>query len=300
MSVEERRLLVVVAHPDDESFGMAGLIARYTRENAGVYLICATNGDVGTVDPQFMEGYNSVAERRLAELDCAARTLGFARVFTFGYRDSGMAGSPDNHHPDALVTASLDEVTARVVAVIREVRPQVVITFDPYGGYGHPDHIRIHEAAVAAFHAAGDPAYHSEWIDETLPPYSPQKLYFSVFNRGWLKPIVRLMPLFGQDPSRFGRNHDIDLRAIAAQQFPIHARVRTRAYEEIARQARDCHASQLPLQGTSQRLSLLNLYQRLWNWLSPAEHTFMRAYPPVNGGHHQVERDLFQGVDLSR
>src|SRR5436190_194377 len=145
-----KRVLVSLAHPDDESFGSGPLVAKLVAEGAEVTLICATNGDVGSADEKFMKGYNSVGEMRLAELDCAAKVLGFKEVVLFGYRDSGMMGSADNNNPQALWQAPLDEVTDKIVEVIRRIKPHVILTFDPYGGYGHPDHIKINQATIAA------------------------------------------------------------------------------------------------------------------------------------------------------
>lgn len=290
MDAQRRRLLIALAHPDDESFGMAGTIARYSNEGANVTLICATNGDVGTMEEKYLHGYQSIAEVRLAELQCAAQILGLTRLYAFGYRDSGMPGSPDNEHPDSLVAAGLDDVVRRVTAVIREVRPQVVVTFDPYGGYGHPDHLRMHEATVGAFQAAPDPSRFADQIQDGLQPYTPQKLYYLTFDRRWLKLFVRLLVLLRKNPRRLGQNQDIDLMAIAEHDFPIHARIDTRDYFKLAEQAAQCHASQLG--GFAQT----GLIQRIREMVQPKDDTFMRAVPPANG--KVCERDFFEGVTL--
>lgn len=287
-----KRMLISVAHPDDESFGMAGTIARYASEGVAIYLICMTNGDVGSADPEYMQSYESVAQLRMTELCCAARELGLAHVYAFGYRDSGMAGSPDNHHPDSLHAAPLEEVTRRVTEVIREVRPQVVITFDPYGGYGHPDHIKVHEATTRAFEAAGDPAQFAEQVESGLQPYRPQKLYFMTFDRRVLRLFVKLMPLFGQDPRHMGRNKDIDYTEIARHAYPMHAFITTREFAAQAERARMCHASQL---GGMGRPTLMQRARRLLTGLYT--ETYMRAYPPVDGKHLR-ETDLFAGVQV--
>ncbi len=288
MKTNGRRMLIALAHPDDESFGMAGTIVRYGREGAAVHLICATNGDVGTADEEYLEGHETVASLRLAELRCAAQILGLAGLYELGYRDSGMQGSPDNEHPDSLVAAPLEQVVGRVTALIREVRPQVVVTFDPFGGYGHPDHIRMHEATVAAFAAASDPARFPDQIAGGLEPYHPQKLYYLTFDRRWLRLMLQLLPLFGRDPRRFGRNGDIDLVEIADHTYPIHARIDTRAYTELARQASECHASQMGGFGQP------GLMQRIRELLETKDDTYMRAIPPADG--RLRERDLFAGV----
>jgi len=282
----KKRLLAVFAHPDDESFGIAGTLARYAAEGVDVHLICATNGDVGTAEPEFMQGYDSVGEMRLAELRCAAQMLRLAGVITFGYRDSGMAGSPDNAHPDSLASADVEEVAQRITRVIREVRPQVVVTFDPVGGYGHPDHIAVHHATVRAFEQAPDPACCPD-----LRPYQPQKLYFSTFDRRWLRLAVHLMPLFGLDPSRLGRNRDIDFRQFVSFDFPIHARIDTSRYADITERARQCHASQLG--GLGPRSNLLLRLRNLR--ILGSYDAYTRAYPPASNGRLR-ERDLFAGV----
>jgi len=233
-----RRLLAVFAHPDDESFGPGGTLALYARRGDEVHLICATRGEVGEAPPD-LNGFASVGEMREDELRRAASVLGLKAVRFLGYRDSGMPGSPDNHHPQALTAASLNEVAQPVAGYIREIRPQVVITFDPIGGYRHPDHIAIHRATVEAFRMAGDPS----WDINSLPPYSPQKLYYSTFSRRFLRGIVRLLPLLGQDPHRFGKNKDIDLASLAESDFPIHATISIREVMRLKEQASACHAS---------------------------------------------------------
>lgn len=292
-----RRLLVALAHPDDESFGMAGTIARYAGEGVEIALICATNGDVGSADPEYLEGYETMAELRMEELRCAAQELGFSQVYTFGYRDSGMPGTPDNEHPDSLCAADMDEVVEQVTKVIREVRPQVVVTFDPYGGYGHPDHVKMHEATTRAFEVAGDPACYPEHIDNGLQPHRAQKLYYMTADRRPMKILVRLMPLLGMDPARMGRNKDVNFLEAAAHSYPIHAYIDTRGVVEKAQRAQSCHASQLGgFGGGSLMGSLVNRLRRLLVGLHT--ETFMRAHPPVGDGQRLKERDLFEGVQI--
>ena len=290
--IDNRRLLVSLAHPDDESFGMASTLVHYVKDGAEVHLIVTTNGDVGVVDEEFLEGRSGIAEVRLAELQCAADTLGLHEVYTFGYRDSGMVGTPDNDHPDCLWSADRQTLVERIVRIIRSYRPQVIITFDPFGGYGHPDHVRTHEATVEAFDAAGDETRYPDQLTDGLEPYSPQKLYFLTFTRKWLRLSIPIMRLMGTDPERLGRNQDINLKEIASYEYPIHASIRARQHKEIAKAAAECHASQL--RGFGQP----GLIQRLRRVLERSSDTYMRAYPPANGSTR--ERDLFEGVDLSR
>lgn len=275
-------LLAVLAHPDDETFGMGGTLALYARRGVEVHLVCATRGEVGEVDEKYLRGFNSIAERREAELRCAAEHLGLKAVHFLDYRDSGMPGSPDNHHPGALAAAPVDEVAAKVAHYIRLLKPQIVLTFDPIGGYRHPDHIAIHNATVKAFYAAGDAARYPDG----LPGWQPAKLYYHVLPRGILRLAVKLMPLFGKDPRKFGRNGDIDLAAIAAESFPAHARINYRPLVKIREEASACHESQ---GGRSSG----GIMRYILGWFN-AQDLFMRAYPP--DPPRRKERDLFAGI----
>jgi N-acetyl-1-D-myo-inositol-2-amino-2-deoxy-alpha-D-glucopyranoside deacetylase len=150
-----RRIAFVHAHPDDETLGTGGTIARYSSEGAHVCLITCTNGEVGEIAevPDLGpadEIRPRLGEIRRAELEAACRELGDVDLRMLGYHDSGMDGTPENEARIAFVNQDLTEIVDRVVAILREVRPQVLVTYDENGGYGHPDHIRAHEAAMRA------------------------------------------------------------------------------------------------------------------------------------------------------
>jgi N-acetyl-1-D-myo-inositol-2-amino-2-deoxy-alpha-D-glucopyranoside deacetylase len=275
-----RTLIFFGAHPDDESFGLGGTLAKYAAEGVKVVYACATRGEVGSVDPEHLKGFATTGDMRWAELMCAAKELGLADVIHLGYRDSGMAGSSDNQHPNALAAAPLNEVSAKVEAVMRDLKPEVVITFDPIGGYRHPDHIAIHQATVQAFNA----------VRASSPTDAPRKLYYAVFPRALLKLAVRIMPLLGRDPRRFGRNKDIDIASLAEVSFPVHAVINVTGEPLAAKErASACHKSQIA-SGPPAR-GLLSLFLRS----SQNQEAFMRAYPPVMGSLR--EKDLFAGVE---
>jgi LmbE family N-acetylglucosaminyl deacetylase len=276
-------LLAVLAHPDDETFGMGGTLALYAQRGAAVHLVCATRGEAGEADAAYLRGFSSIAELREHELGCAARQLGLAGVHFLNYRDSGMPGAKDNQHPKALINAPLDELAGKVVGCIRQLCPQVVLTHDPMGGYGHPDHIHLQQAVVKAFYTASDPAAYPE----SLPVYAPQKLYFNTISRRMMRWIVRLMPLVGKDPRRFGNNGDIDMKAIAAVDFPTHASINYAAVKKIRLQASQCYASQGGQQTNKGVAGLLRGWER-------SNEIFMLAYPQPEPGY--VEKDLFAGV----
>jgi LmbE family N-acetylglucosaminyl deacetylase len=283
-SMSKQTVLAVLAHPDDESFGMGGSLALYAARGADVYLVCATRGEVGEVAPELLKGFNSIAELRESELRCAAGCLGLKDVFFLDYRDSGMPGSPDNQHPKALAAQPLDEVAANVVCYIRELQPQVVLTFDPIGGYRHPDHIAIQRATVRAFEQAGNPTF----APESLPIRAAQRLYFHIFPKGLLKFGVKILPLLGKDPHKFGTNGDIDMAAIAEVDFPTNARINIHSVLKKKEQAGACHASQ---GGGRMGGGVVSFFMRLFS----GTESFMRAYPPVGQGE-KVTKDLFAGL----
>lgn len=281
----DRILVFIGAHPDDETFGVGGTLAQYAADGVKVYYICATRGEAGSADTEKMEGFASFADMRWAEMECAAAVLGLVGVYCLGYRDSGMPGSEDNRHPGALINFPVAEVAGRMVRLIREIKPQVVITFDPIGGYRHPDHIATHNAAVKAFAAAGDPSQYPQ----AGVAFQPQRLYFHIFPRRFLKTVVRLLPLLGQDPRKFGRNKDIDLASLVHVEFPEHAVIRLRKQSiETRERARKCHASQ------SGGQSALSFLWRIANSLAARSDSYMRAYPEPYGNRR--ERDLFNDV----
>lgn len=278
-------LLAVLAHPDDETFGLGGTLAYYAAKGYSVYLVCATLGESGTVAPEYLEGYNSIAELREAELRCACEKLGLKDVFLLGYRDSGMPGTDENKHPNAQINHSVDEVAGRVVKYIRDLHPDVVLTFDPIGGYRHPDHIHIHQATVLAFEKSDDSSFHPE----SGAPFKPRALYFHIFPHKFLRWATRIMPLLGMNPRKFGRNNDIDLKALVDFDFPVHARVNVSSVSEIKTAAGACHASQ---EGVQMRRGLMGLATRFFG---NEYENYMRAYPPVNG-RTRVTRNLFDGI----
>jgi len=282
----QRRLLVAFAHPDDESFGPAGTLVHYARQGVSVHLACATRGEAGDVDPHLLEGAESLAELRTQELRCAAGHLGLTGLHFLDYVDSGMEGSPENEHPTSLNQAPLEEVAEKLTRLMRLIRPQVVLTHDPSGGYFHPDHIKVHQAAFQAFHSVGNAGRFPEQLEQGLEPFQAQKLYYTAFPRGMLRLVARMLPLLGQDPEAFGRNGDIDVKRIAKVEQVVTTKVSVGRYREASQQAARCHASQTG--GSGGRVT--GLLARLVR-----TDTFSRAVPPFEGGG--VERDLFAGIE---
>ncbi|WP_380285573.1 N-acetyl-1-D-myo-inositol-2-amino-2-deoxy-alpha-D-glucopyranoside deacetylase [Kitasatospora purpeofusca] len=187
-----RRLLLVHAHPDDESINNGATMARYAAEGAHVTLVTCTLGEGGEVIPPELahltaDRDGTLGAYRIGELTEAMAALGVTDVRFLGgpgrYRDSGMMGVPDNDAPDCFWRADVDEAAGRLVAVVREVRPQVLVTYDEQGGYGHPDHIQAHRVATRAHELAADPAYRPE----LGPAWRIAKVYWNRVPRSVLE-----------------------------------------------------------------------------------------------------------------
>jgi LmbE family N-acetylglucosaminyl deacetylase len=177
-------ILAIFAHPDDELTN-GGTLARYANDGVRVVLACATRGEAGEISEPHLASRETLGAVRTRELRAAAGALGITDVRFLGFHDSGMAGMPENDDPRSLNRADLEEVVRRVVALIREVRPAVVITHDPTGGYGHPDHIALCHSVTAAFTAAGDDSY----APEVGPGWQPTRLFYGVMTRSFFDEV---------------------------------------------------------------------------------------------------------------
>lgn len=264
------RLMAVLAHPDDESLGMGGILAGYAAEGVDTYLVTATRGERGWFgEEQDYPGPEALGRIREAELYAAAEVLGLKEVTFLDYLDG------------ELDRADHAEAVAKIVAEIRRVRPQVVVTFDPNGVYGHPDHIAISQFATAAIVAAADPSYPG--VNGYLPPHRVSKLYYRAFA-----PAEQLAyeAAFGELVMTID---GVDRRATAWPEWAITTRIDTEAYWPQVWQAVACHQTQLP--GYQMLKDLPDDYhQALWG-----AQNFYRAFSLVNGGR-EVETDLFAGL----
>ncbi|MEL0074756.1 MAG: PIG-L family deacetylase [Ilumatobacter sp.] len=204
-------ILTVHAHPDDEASKGAPTLAMYGSRGVRTVLVCCTGGEEGDLqNPSLAEpgqpfhGLDEAASRQLlaemrpVELARSAEVIGFSEVVMLGYRDSGMAESDANAHPDCLHCADLDIVVGDLVEVVRRERPEVIITYgDDHSGYPHPDHIRVHEISVLAYERAGDPS----WYPGRGAPYQPLKLYYSTWTRRRIEAVHRaLIAKSGESP----------------------------------------------------------------------------------------------------
>ena len=282
----QKRLLALLAHPDDESFGPGGTFSRYAAEGVDVHICIATDGAAGSIAEGYEHTRDRLVEVRTEELDNAIKILG-ATLHKLNYRDSGYIKDPANDHPDAFINCDEAEAVKRVVKLIREIRPQVFITHDETGGYFHPDHIHCWKIGTAAFAAAGDSQQYPEL---NLPPYAPQKMYFTAFSTRWVKIFSWIMRLRGQDPTKGGRNQDIDFTHLGMPTKKLHALIDYRDYWDQKNEASAQHLSQGGGTGFNRFLPIW-LQKHIFGY-----DTFIRAYPPTPDGFR--EKDLFADTTL--
>ena len=193
IDISRLSILACYAHPDDEGFASGGLLAMLASAGARVTLVCATNGDVGEISDPILATPENLWQVRKQELRNAMDITGISDVRFLDYRDSGMDGTDDNRHPNAYCNAGADTVVDRLAEVIAEINPHVILTHDPTGGYGHPDHKTMCAHTTIAAERASDP-------DAATP-----LLYYvcfprSVFQRWWQEMIDRgIEPPFAVD-----------------------------------------------------------------------------------------------------
>ena len=179
------RLLALFAHPDDEAFPVGGALASHAERGVAIRLVTTTSGEEGEIRQEGAATRETLGSIRRVELSCAVRALGLAELEVLGYRDSGMAGAPSNKHPLAFINAPAEEVVELLVGEIRRYRPQVVLTFEPGGLYGHPDHIAISNHTTQAFRRASDETAFPHQLVNGVTPHAPDRLFYSARPKGF-------------------------------------------------------------------------------------------------------------------
>jgi LmbE family N-acetylglucosaminyl deacetylase len=264
--------MCILAHPDDESLGMGGTLARYASEGIETYLVTATRGERGWWGQEKdYPGLKALGQTREGELRCAAEALGIRDVQILDYVDGD------------LDQADTREVIDRIVHQVRKVKPDVVATFAPEGAYGHPDHIAISQLATASVVSAAHPAPGSESKKDPLLPHRVSKLYYMAWTQS----------KWAAYESAFGNLViNIDGTERHTEPWPdwaITTVIHTESYWPVAWKAVSCHKSQLPAYGKLQNLSE-EYHKGLWG-----TQEFYRAFSLVNGGRKR-ESDLFEGL----
>lgn len=263
------KLMCILAHPDDESMGTGGILARYSDEGIATYLVSATHGERGWFGKsEDYPGPKALANIREKELYAAAEVLGLQEVIILDYMD----GELDRADPD--------EVIAKLVDQVRRIQPQVVVTFDPNGIYGHPDHIAISQFVTSAVVAAADPNYKG---NQGRQPHRVEKLYYRVPLQAELEAY---QAAFGDLVMCID---GAERRATAWPDWAATTKVNTASYWSKVWQAISNHRSQLPGYQVLKNLPEKH-HRNLWG-----VQTFYRALSLVNGGR-ELEDDLFAGL----
>lgn len=268
--MNELTLMAVHAHPDDEVLGTGGLLARCAAQGIRTVLVTCTNGeqgdDSGGVKPG-EPGHNAaeVAERRLAELRESADLLGIAHLELLSHRDSGMAGWSTNDDPGAFANVPLDESAGRLAELMERYRPQVVVTYDENGGYGHPDHIQAHRIALAAAEKSG----------------VPDKLYYTAIPRSGIRQMFDAVREAGVEidfdpPEDFGTPDELITSVVDVSE-----------HVDAKRKALQAHASQ------GESIFLLRLPEEMQQAAFSSE-SFVRHFCRVQAP--DKEDDLFEGL----
>ncbi|BBJ41189.1 1D-myo-inositol 2-acetamido-2-deoxy-alpha-D-glucopyranoside deacetylase [Streptomyces antimycoticus] len=248
-----RRLLLVHAHPDDESINNGATMAKYAAEGAHVTLVTCTLGEEGEVIPPALahlaaDRDDALGPHRIGELAAAMDALGVEDHRFLGgpgrYRDSGMMGAPQNDRPDCFWQADLDEAAGHLVAVVREIRPQVLVAYDTHGGYGHPDHIQAHRVAMRAVELAAD----ADFRPELGEPHDIAKVYWNCVPRSAVEEGFARLRAAGRD-SLFPGVATVDDIPGVVPDPDVTAFIDGTAYAGAKAAAMRAHATQIAVDG---------------------------------------------------
>ena len=238
-------VLAAFAHPDDEAFGSGGTLAMLVERGAHVTLVCSTNGDVGEISDSNLATPETLAQVRQEELRRAMAVTGVPDVRFLNYRDSGMDGTDDNSHPNSLHQAQPEQVVERLTGIIREVRPRLVLTHDPTGGYGHPDHRAVCRHATRAFSMAGDTAAFPQQLGQGREVWTPELLYYVCFPRSNFRRMWRQMLDLGITPPFAG----MDVEAIGTPDDTVTTTLDVSRYVDTKIASLNCHRTQISPDG---------------------------------------------------
>ena len=276
----------VHAHADDESITMGASLAQWSARGVGLCNVCCTDGELATIVAKDMPEETTrprLGEIRREELRRACAAMGVERVEFLGYHDSGMAGTETARRPEAFAMQPIDEVAERIVRIIREFRPHVVVTYDGRGGYGHPDHIQAHRATIVAVEAA-----HLQGLfPDAGEPWRVSKLYYTVIPRSVLQRAVDVALAAGMEHPFEGR--DVTELEFAADDDTVTSVVDVRDGVPAQREALRAHHSQI-----DESFPLLSVPEDVMRDLFGNEHYQLAlTRVPVT----LPESDLFAGVD---
>lgn len=288
------RIVFVHAHPDDEVLNSGIVMAKYAAEGAHVTLVTCTLGEEGEIlvpDLAHLaaDQQDGLGQYRIGELADAMKALGVSDSRFLGgpgrYRDSGMMGVEQNNRPNCFWQADVDEASAHLVEVLREVRPQVLVTYDEVGGYGHPDHIQAHRVSMRAAELAADPTFRPD----LGAAHAVAKIYWYAMPFSFLQAGIDAMRAAG-DTEFFNGAERVEDLGIGVPDELITTQVEAESYIEAKMAAMSAHATQIAVDGPFFALSN-NLGQKIWG---------VECFRLVGGTYElppgEVEADLFAGL----
>ena len=300
----DKHLLLVHAHPDDETIGQGATMARYVAEGVGVTLVTCTGGEMGEILVPELEHMaadkdDTLADQRKIELDNAMKTLGVTDYRYLGgfkrYRDSGMKWHEDGHavaaddvHENAFWHADLTEAASHLVEVIREVRPQVMVTYDEFGGYGHPDHIQAHRVATYAAALAAVPSYRQD-LGEA---HDIAKIYWGAMSASKVRQGLRDLRAAGDLTTFEGMDPEGELPAFMVEDDALSALIEAEDYVAAKMDAMRAHATQIAVDGPFFALAD-NQGNEIWG----SEYYRIAKGTPGPAGPSGLEADLFAGLE---
>ena len=303
-SVPDERLLLVHAHPDDETIQNGATMAKYVAMGRGVTLVTCTAGEMGEILVPELEHLaadqeDGLGEHRRGEIAAAMKALGVTDHRWLGgfgtYRDSGMkwhedgyAVAADDVHDNAFWHADLTEAANHLVRVIREVQPQVLVTYDQFGGYGHPDHIQAHRVAMYAAQLAGVPSYALELGE----PWQIAKIYWGAMSESRMRAALRALRESGDTTSFEGMDPDGPLPPFVTADENLSAAIDGSAYVEQKLAALRSYPTQITVDGPFFALSN-NVGSQMWGV------EYFRIVKGALGdlGADGLESDLFAGIE---
>ncbi len=290
----DRRIVFVHAHPDDEVINSGIVMAKYAAEGAHVTLVTCTLGEEGEIlvpglSHLAADQEDALGRHRISELGAAMTALGVTDSRFLGgagrYRDSGMIGTPPNERETCFWRAEVDEAAAHLVEVLREVRPQALVTYDEIGGYGHPDHIQAHRVSMRAAELAADPGFRAD----LGAPWTVAKIYWYAMPFSFLQSGIDAMRAAG-DTEFFGGVDKVEDLGMGVPDEFITTRVEAEGYIEAKMAAMRAHETQIAVDGPFFALSN-NLGQKIWG-----VECFRLVGGTVSPVPGELESDLFAGL----
>jgi LmbE family N-acetylglucosaminyl deacetylase len=272
-----RTLVAIIAHPDDESYSASGTLAYYASIGVDVYIICATRGEAGKINHPSLAYRDVLGAVREEELRNACRIMGIHQPLFLGYRDSGMMGSSDNNDPLSLNKAKPSEVLRRLVGLLRQLKPQVIISYYEGGYYAHPDHISSHRYTLEAFNAVSNPTVFPEQLKGPTGVFNPQRLFTVAIPTSRIEELIKAIPEDKDEPITYiGEREDITVRMNVSDLY------------EIKRNAIAAHKTQHQGEGV-----FSNIPEALLREFFSTEH-FSQEAPQTS--EPQIYGDLFEGI----